>query len=52
MAILVTWNPQKAFEAADAPKKPVRVDNFSYVLAPGPGDAWNMKAFHFPQDRG
>jgi hypothetical protein len=46
---LVTWNPQKAFEAADAPKGAVRVDNFSYVLTPGPGDAWNMKAFHFPQ---
>ncbi|MFZ2107498.1 MAG: hypothetical protein WAV18_19345, partial [Roseiarcus sp.] len=44
---LVTWNPQKAFEAADAPMGAVRVDNFSYVLTPGPGDAWNMKAFHF-----
>ena len=46
---LVTWNPQKAFEAVDAPKGAVRVDNFSYVLTPGPGDAWNVKAYHFPQ---
>jgi hypothetical protein len=46
---LVTWNLQKALEAADAPKGAFHVENFSYVLTPGAGEAWNVKADHFPQ---
>jgi hypothetical protein len=46
---LVTWNLRKALEAADAPKEAFRLDNFSYVLTPGAGEAWNVKADHFPQ---
>jgi len=46
---LVTWNLQNALDAADAPKGAIRVDNFSYVLTPGSGDAWNVKTYHFPQ---
>jgi hypothetical protein len=46
---LVTWNLQKALEAADAPMGAFRLDNFSYVLTPGAGEAWNAKADHFPQ---
>jgi hypothetical protein len=45
---LVTWNLQKALEAADAPKGAFRLDSFSYVLTPGAGEAWNVKADHFP----
>src|SRR6202453_3509344 len=46
---LVTWNLQKALEAANAPTGAFHVDSFSYVLTPGAGEAWNVKADHFPQ---
>jgi hypothetical protein len=45
---LVTWNLQKALEAANAPTGAFHVDSFSYVLTPGAGEAWNVKADHFP----
>jgi len=45
----VTWNLRKALAAVDAPEDAFRIEDFTYVLTPGAGDSWTVKAEHFPR---